>query len=50
MGLLEFNNYLRDNTPDIVGVTETKLDHMIVAVNVGDSKYDVYRRDKREKR
>ena len=50
MGLLELNDYLRDNTPDIVGITETKLEHLIEAVNIGFGKYDVYRRDRKGKK
>ena len=49
-GLVELNDYLRDNTPDIVGITETKLDHVIEAINIGDGKYDVYRRDRKGKK
>ena len=49
-GLLELNDYLRDNTPDIVGITETKLEHLIEAVNIGDGKYNVYRRDRKGKK
>ena len=48
-GLLELNDYLRENKPDIVGITETKLDQVIDSINVGDKNYSVCRRDRKGK-
>ena len=49
-GLLELNDYLRENKPDIVGITETKLDQVIDSINIGDKNYNVCRRDREGKR
>ena len=45
----EFNLYLREDKPDIMGITETKLSEGIVLVNLGEGEYNIWRKDRRGK-
>ena len=48
--LLELNDYLENNTPDVMGITETKLNEQIVSINIGNGKYNVWRKDQKQKK
>lgn len=41
--------YLRENEPGIMGIVKTKLGNAVVSLGIGEGKYNVWRKKRREK-
>ena len=48
--VLEINDYLSTEKPDIMAITETKLSGNIDAFNLGDGKYNIWTRNRENKK
>ena len=46
---VELNDYLREYAPDVMGITETKLNDNIEMNNLGEGRYNVWLRNRKEK-
>ena len=42
--ITELNEYLKRIKPDIVGLTEIKLDKSIMSLNIGDGEYEIWQK------
>lgn len=47
--LLEFNEYLKENEPDIMGLVETKLGEELEVLDCGEGKYMIRGRNREDK-
>ena len=42
----ELNEYLKRNKPDIMGLTEIKLDKSFELLNIGDGEYEIWKKSR----
>ena len=46
----ELNDYLKRNKPDIMGLTEIKLDKSFELLNIGDGEYEIWKKSTNQTR